>query len=213
MARPRDERIDTAVLDVVRALLTEVGYQGLTLEAVAARAGTTKPAIRRRWPSQKHLVVEAITATAGASPTPDTGCTHCDLVAGIEDLRQNMSDSMLTLTLPSLIADLRDDHVLRTRFFENFFEPRRSSTRQAIERGIARGDLRDDVDIELLLDMLASTMTYRLLFGHQPIAPGLGEHVVATILRGITTPQWAERHADSPLSLSEEYRALDSEAR
>ncbi|CAM02169.1 TetR family transcriptional regulator [Saccharopolyspora erythraea NRRL 2338] len=194
MARPRDERIDLATLKAVRSLLPEVGYQGLTLEAVAAHAGTTKPAIRRRWPSQKHLVVDAITEHVGSTPTPDTGCTHCDLVAGIDTLRRTMTGPLLTLTLPPLVADLRDDDVLRNRFFDRFFNPRRQTTARAIERGIERGDVREDVDVELLLDMLAATMTYRLLFGHQPIAPGLSEEIVDVVMRGVATPQWAKQH-------------------
>ncbi|GAA1209023.1 TetR/AcrR family transcriptional regulator [Prauserella alba] len=194
MARPRDERIDLATLKAVRDLLTEVGYQRLTLDAVAARAGTTKPAIRRRWPDQKHLVVDALTEHVGSTPTPDTGCTHCDLVAGIDTLRRTMSGPLLTLTLPPLVADLRNDDVLRNRFFEGFFSPRRQTTARAIERGIERGDLREDVDVELLLDMLAATMTYRLLFGHQPLAPGLSEDIVDVVMRGVATSHYATQH-------------------
>lgn len=42
--------------------------------------------------------------------------------------------------------------------------------------------------------MLAATMTYRLLFGHQPIAPGLSEEIVDVVMRGVATPQWAKQH-------------------
>lgn len=197
LARPRDERIDFAVLTATRQLLGEVGYSSLTIEAVAARAGTTRPAIRRRWPSQKHLVVDTITQFIGSSPTPDTGCTHCDLVAGIESLRVAMSGPLLGLTLAPLVTDLRDDPELRARFFGRFFNPRRQSTARAIERGIARGDLRPDVDVDLLLDLLASTMIYRLMFGHLEMGPGLSEEIVRVVMCGIVTPHWVAHHADS----------------
>src|ERR1043165_78381 len=72
--RPRDERIDIAVRNAVLEILNEVGYGRLTLEAVAACAGTSKPTLRRRWRSRQHLVVSALVQTMGSSPTPDTGC-------------------------------------------------------------------------------------------------------------------------------------------
>ena len=58
--RPRDARIDAAALDAAAALLLEVGYADLTLAAVAARAGTSRPAVYRRWPTKAHLVHEAV---------------------------------------------------------------------------------------------------------------------------------------------------------
>ncbi|MEI5102348.1 helix-turn-helix domain-containing protein [Streptomyces sp. PmtG] len=86
--RPRDTRLDEAIVRATLDLLEESGYPHLTLEGVARRAGTTKPAIRRRWPSRQHLVIAALAETMGTAPTPDTGCTHCDLILGIETLSQ-----------------------------------------------------------------------------------------------------------------------------
>ena len=58
--RPRDPRIDGAVLEATVELLEEVGYLQLTIGAIAERAGTNKPAIYRRWPTKAHLVHEAV---------------------------------------------------------------------------------------------------------------------------------------------------------
>ena len=73
--RPRDQRIDDAVLAATAELLQEVGYAGLSIAAVAARAGTHKPAIYRRWPTKAQLVHEAAFPDEGrarSSPTPAT---------------------------------------------------------------------------------------------------------------------------------------------
>lgn len=59
LGRPRDSRIDEAVLRATRELLVEVGYARLSLTAIALRAGTTRPTLSRRWPSLAHLVHEA----------------------------------------------------------------------------------------------------------------------------------------------------------
>ncbi|WP_202638226.1 TetR/AcrR family transcriptional regulator [Bailinhaonella thermotolerans] len=193
--RPRDARIDAAVLDAVIEILNESGYGGLTMEAAAARAGTSKPAIRRRWRSRQHLVVEALGRAIGTAPTPDTGCTHCDLIAGIGTLSHAFTTTIGRRALPALVADLADDPELEREFLDAYFHPRRATTAKALRRGIERGDIRPDADIDLLLDMLGSTTYFRVLFGHLPITPGLAEDVVSVIMAGVATDSWRSAHA------------------
>ncbi|OXM73946.1 MULTISPECIES: TetR/AcrR family transcriptional regulator [Amycolatopsis] len=188
--RPRDERIDGAVREATVDLLNEVGYAGLTLEAVASRAGTSKPALRRRWRGRQHLVVDALVATVGAVPTPDTGCTRCDLIAGIRTLSEAFTTRIGRRVLPALVADLADDPELSAVFLRDYFHTRRASTAQALRRGIERGDLDPDLDLGLVLDMLASTTYYRVLFGHLPVTGNLAEQVVDVVLAGVVTPRW-----------------------
>ncbi|KAB2365046.1 TetR/AcrR family transcriptional regulator [Actinomadura montaniterrae] len=192
--RPRDARIDDAVRRAVVEILNEAGYSGLTMEAAAARAGTTKPAIRRRWRSRQHLVIDALATTIGTAPTPDTGCTHCDLIAGISTLSDAFTTALGRRALPALVADLAGDPALERHFFELFFHPRRATTAAALRRGIERGDLWPGIDVDLLLDMLASTTYYRVLFGHLPVTPELAADVVGVILSGVATDQWRGCH-------------------
>ncbi|MFC6880228.1 MULTISPECIES: TetR/AcrR family transcriptional regulator [Actinomadura] len=193
--RPRDTRIDDAVRSATLETLRESGYSRLTLEGVAARAGTTKPAIRRRWRTRQHLVVDALATTLGTAPTPDTGCTHCDLIEGIGTLTEAFSgDTVIRRALPGLVADLQEDPQLAASFFERLFHPRRATTAAALRRGVERGDLREDADIDLLLDMLAATTYYRALFGHLPITEDLAEHVVTVVLDGVATSRWRSAH-------------------
>jgi AcrR family transcriptional regulator len=79
VGRPRDPHIDAAVLGATLAVLDESGYGRLTLEEVARHAGTTKPAIYRRWPSRQRLVLAALGARLGEVRAPHSGCTLCDL--------------------------------------------------------------------------------------------------------------------------------------
>jgi AcrR family transcriptional regulator len=192
--RPRDTRLDAAILAATRELLTEVGYPGLTLEAVAVRAGTTKPAIRRRWASRQLLVITALGEVMGTAPTPDTGCTHCDLILGIETIGKAFGGAFGRRTLPALIADLADDPALDQVFADTIFHPRRATTKAALRRGIERGDLRGDVDLDLLLDLLAATTYHRVLFGHLPVDDRLAHDVVMTVLDGAATPRWREHY-------------------
>ncbi|MFF7250078.1 TetR/AcrR family transcriptional regulator [Embleya sp. NPDC008237] len=192
--RPRDHRIDEAVLAATMRLLEEGGYADFTLEAVAVRAGTTKPAIRRRWPSRRHLIVDALLATMGDAPTPDTGCTHCDLIAGIATLTAAFAGPGTRRVWPALVADIAADPTLAETFFTRLFDPRRAATATALRRGIDRGDIRPDADLDLLLDLLASTTYYRALFGHLPITDTLAEDIVMIVMSGVATPSWRAQH-------------------
>ncbi|WP_297794878.1 helix-turn-helix domain-containing protein, partial [Mycobacterium sp.] len=95
--RPRDPRIDGAVLRATVELLAETGYPGLLVSAIAQRAGTSKPAIYRRWPSKAHLVHEAVFPIGAGTALPETGSTA-------DGLREMVRRTMVFLTTPSAKA-------------------------------------------------------------------------------------------------------------
>ena len=211
VGRPREERIDHDALDAVRELLSEVGYAALTLESVAHRASTTKPALRRRWPSRKHLVVDALIEQVRDAEVPDTGCTHCDLVECVEAFRHVLDEPAYGPTLRTLLVELHDEPALRARLLEYFFTPRQDVAKIAFERGMERGHIRRDVRVDVLLDMLASVITHRVILGHRTIGPGLSEEVVSTVLRGVGTDEWVIHHAPSLAAVTPSSDAYDAE--
>jgi AcrR family transcriptional regulator len=184
--RPRDRQIDVAVLRATLAALDESGYGGLTLEEVARRAGTTKPAIYRRWPSRQRLVLSALGRRLGEARAPDTGCTLCDLdeclKVFVAAFRRMPPDA-----IGSLFADCAGDPELRAAFMSTLFDPPRAAVRETLQRARARGDLRDDVDIELILDLIGSLVHYRALFGHARTSNVEIERAVEALLQGIAT--------------------------
>jgi AcrR family transcriptional regulator len=186
VGRPRDRDIDVAVLRSTLAVLDESGYGGLTLEAVARRAGTTKPAIYRRWPSRQQLVLFALAERLGNARAPDIGCTLCDLDECLKVFVAAFR-RMPPGVIGPLFADCAGDRELRTAFMTALFDPPRAAVREALERAHERGDLRDDVDIELILDMIGSLVHYRALFGHAPTSDVAIERVVEALLQGIAT--------------------------
>jgi AcrR family transcriptional regulator len=184
--RPRDPQIDAAIHDATLEALDDVGYAGLKLEDVARRAGTTKPALYRRWSSRQRLVLGALARRLGAIRAPDTGCTLCDMdeclklfVAAFRRLPPNV--------LGPLFADCSADEDLRGAFMAALFAPPRTVVKETLERAYERGDLRDDVDRELILDLLGSLVHYRVLFGHAPTSDREIERVVESLLHGIAT--------------------------
>lgn len=186
MGRPRDRQIDAAVVDATLVVLDEVGYGRLTLEEVARRAGTTKPAIYRRWSGRQRLVLAALSRRLGEARAPDTGCTLCDLDECLKVFVAAFR-RMPPGVIGSLYADCAGDRELRAAFMTALFDPPRAAVRQTLERAHARGDLRDDVDLGLILDLIASFIHYRALFGHAPTSDVEIERAVEALLEGIAT--------------------------
>lgn len=181
--RPRDPHIDGAVLDTTVEVLAQVGYAGLTLEAVARRAGTTKPAIYRRWPTRQALVLAALRRRLGGTPrVADSGCVVCDLTGGVGVFLAAFR-RMPPGVLAALLADCKGDH--RDTFMTQLFEPQREAVSRIVDRARDRGDLRADLDRGLVVDLLASFVHYRALFGHAPTDADDVEAAVTTLLRGM----------------------------
>lgn len=183
--RPRDAAIDAAVLGAVSDLLDERGYRSLAVEEVARRAGVSKTAIYRRWPTRQSLVLGELRRRLGEVEPADTGCTLCDVHEALSLFARTFA-CMGPEILSPLLADCSGDPALRASFTEQLFDPPRQAVRVTLQRAVARGDLRPDIDLDLAVDMLASLVHYRLLFGHGPVDDAALEAAVTSLLAGLT---------------------------
>lgn len=183
--RPRDPAIDAAVLTATLEVLRESGYAGFALEAVAARAGTTKASIRRRWPVRQSLVIDALASVVVTPPAPDNGCTCCDLIQSVRLLAEALHDRLPGGVLAPLIAGCAHDADLHRRLIDVLVQPSRQAATIAVQRAVDRGDLLPDADPELLVDLLASTVYQRALFGDAPLDQDTAGPLVDLLLRGV----------------------------
>jgi AcrR family transcriptional regulator len=107
--RPRDPRIDGAVLAATTELLEEVGYLQLTIAAIADRAGTSKPAIYRRWATKAHLVHEALFAVNAPDVVLEGKDLRSDLrglvLAGLDVLGSPAARAALPGLMAEMVAD------------------------------------------------------------------------------------------------------------
>ena len=156
--RPRDPRIDAAVLRATVELLAETGYPGLLVATIAARAGTSKPAIYRRWPSKAHLVHEAVFPIGAATAIPDTGSLP-------EDLREMVRRAMTFLTtpaakaaLPGLVGEMAADPTLHSALLERFAGIIGGGLAELLKRAAARGEVRGDVTAAELASQLTEAI-------------------------------------------------------
>lgn len=183
--RPRDSAIDGAVLRAATSMLDERGYLGFALEAVAARAGTTKAALRRRWPGRRELAIDALASVLVTPPPPDNGCTRCDLMDSVRLLAGVLSGQLPGRVLAPLVADCADEDGLRARLFATLVAPSRDAIAEVVRRAVARGDLRDDTDPALAVELLGSVVYQRVLLGRAPLEERDVGPLVDTVLRGV----------------------------
>ena len=186
VGRPRNPAIGAAALAATLDVLDEIGYARLTLEAVARRARTSKPALYRRWPTRQQLVLAALGQRLGEASAPDTGCTLCDLDECLK-LFVAVFKRMPPDAVAALFADCAGDPELRGEFMATLFDPPRAAVEQTLDRAFERGELRPDVDRKLVLDLLGSLIHYRVLFGHARTSDAEIERAVEALLRGIAT--------------------------
>lgn len=182
--RPRDTRIDRAVLDAVSTVLDAEGYQALAIEDVARRAGVSKPAVYRRWPSREHLALAELRRRLEIVDPPDTQCTLCDLHESLSLFAQAFT-RVGAATLARLLADAARDDELRAELLAALVEPPRRAVLRTLARARDRGDLDAELDVSLTVDALSSLVFYRLLFGPAPLSEAEIEDAVTTLLRGI----------------------------
>jgi AcrR family transcriptional regulator len=186
IGRPRNPAIDAAVLGATLDVLDEQGYSGLSIEEVARRAGTTKPAIYRRWATRQRLALAALGRRLSEPAAPDTGCTLCDLDECLKVFVAAFK-RMPPGVIGPLFADCAGEPELRRTFMTSLFDPPRAAVKRTLDRSHERGDLRADVDLELVLDAIGSLVHYRVLFGHAPMTNAEIERAVEVLLRGIAS--------------------------
>ena len=123
--RPRDAAIDVAVLAATRRQLAESGLAALSVSAVAQEAGTTRPAIYRRWPTRLELAVAAVANLAEIAPPLPTDDPLADLTAELTHFRHCITDAG-ALALAGVMLQDGVDPELQRHYRDHLVRPRRA---------------------------------------------------------------------------------------
>ncbi|MER5429074.1 TetR/AcrR family transcriptional regulator [Streptomyces sp. NPDC002588] len=161
--RRRGAVLERAILDAALEQLGTVGWNGLTMEGVAAVAQTGKAAVYRRWPSKEDLVVEALrTGLPRLDSAPDLGGVREDLVALCRTARDAMF-SRPGLALRSVIHECDQSGAERFQalILEGVVEPTVRLLHEVIARGIERGEVRSGAANGYVFDAIPAMMMYR----------------------------------------------------
>lgn len=141
VGRPRDSRVDHAILAATRELLAEVGYAALTMDAVAARAGIGKAAIYRRYATRQEMVFAAAVHGRALTIPADTGSLRGDLTLLVRDIVASLGGPVTSAALPGLFADVTRDPGLAARFAETFVAAEQAYISEVLDRAGRRGEL------------------------------------------------------------------------
>ena len=163
---PRIERSKAAILAATLALLAEEGVGGLTVDAVAARAGVGKATVYRHWASRSELIVDAISSLVTEDEAVDHGSLRGDLEAAYGRIVHVCGTSVMAQVLPTLAeAASRDPELAQVH--KDFVARRRHHLVAALERAAERGELRPGLDLAVVADLVAGPMFYKRLVHHQ----------------------------------------------
>lgn len=185
LGRPRDLRIDDAVLRATVELLGKSGYADLSVDAIARRAGTSKPAIYRRWPSKAHLVHEAAFPINEATELPDTGSLAGDVREMVRRSAGVLTTPAARAALPGIVAEVATDPTLHAKLLERFGDILASGLTDRLDDARARGEVRPDVSASDVVEAIAGITLMALLTRNEALTDAWVERTAALITKGI----------------------------
>jgi AcrR family transcriptional regulator len=189
IGRPRDERIQEAVLSAARELLAEVGYQALTIAAISERSQTSKPAIYRRWPSKAHIVHEAVFPATLHMPAA-TDDLAADLRAVIRGAVELFATPAARAATPPLLGEMVAHPQLQEELTGRFRESVWRWLDERIEQAIADGTLRRGVDAQLLVETIVGSAVVAVAFRGPDVAVGpWADSLADQLLGGLLRPE------------------------
>jgi AcrR family transcriptional regulator len=189
--RPRKAETDRAILAAACELLLAGGYGRLSMEAVAARSGITKPTLYRRWPSKAALVADAFTAglsvgeaSPARGPLTDSGDIARDLSDWFDAFARIAADPRNAALIRALIAAAGENPGEAEPFFELLIGPSRRHLAARLQAADAAGQLRQNLDFESLIDMLFGSVLVQLFTGRVDTAPRRARGLLDIVLHG-----------------------------
>jgi len=171
LGRPRDHTRDGDILNAALDVLTETGYDGMTIDMVAARAKAGKATLYRRWPSKAELVIDAVACMkqVDLDPAilPDTGTLRGDLIAMIKTptIHEAERKAQMMAGLASMISRSPQ---LAEAARAAIVEPRVAVNRMFLQRAKDRGEIGADVDLELAAMIGPAMVSYRVMLLRTP---------------------------------------------
>jgi AcrR family transcriptional regulator len=171
----KDPEADRLILETAHRLLRELGYDRLTIDAVAREAGVARTTVYRRYRDKADLVSAAIETLRAPVKRSATGDVRRDLTAHLDGVRRNYGVSLAG----TLLMEEPYNPRLLELFRQRMVTPQRRILAEAIQEGIARGEIRANVDIERVLDLL------------------LGAFFAAVFANGRPGPDWPEQIVES----------------
>ena len=162
--RPRSTQSHQAMLQATLELLAEVGFEAMSIEAIAARARVGKTTIYRRYNGKEELVADAIESIREEVFIPNTGMLGSDIDVLIEHAAQITLSPLGRQTVAMIISSAASNSRFAQIYWTKYLQPRRQAFAIVIERAKTRNEVQKDLDPGLIFDMMSGIMLYALIF-------------------------------------------------
>lgn len=163
----------------------ESGFEALTVEGVAARAGVGKTTIYRRWRNVWSIVADAILADVDQTAPLQQGATARESLHASMRLAARYFRSRHGQVLRALIGRAQMDETLHKALIEQWLLARREITREIVRRGMASGELRPNLDVDIVLDALYGPLYHRLLLPYTDARDALSDAYVDALVNTV----------------------------
>ncbi|MFF5076828.1 TetR/AcrR family transcriptional regulator [Actinoplanes sp. NPDC000266] len=185
--RRRGAELEDAILDAAWDVLAEHGYSGFTYEAVAARAGTSRPVLYRRWPQREDLLLATLGRGWMDQPIelPDTGNLRDDALEFLRNVNAGRARMMMTLTV-QLMDYFRETGTNFRELRDALRGPGRpSGLDMLIARAVERGELPDVHRAPRVVNLPMDLLRHEMLMTLRPVP----DEVMAEIVDDVWLPR------------------------
>ena len=183
--RPRDSNLNKEITKVLWKLLENKSLAELTINEIALKAKTTRPAIYRRWSSIEEICIDAFLAEVEQKvPTPTSNHPPDALREYILSLIKFLS-GQVGKVIAEILGRAQVSPELMRKFHDGFLKPRRNHARQIIRRGQKSNHFRSDIDFDLLIDLYAGPIYFRAFAQHAPLNDKFAQELADTVLVAI----------------------------
>jgi len=178
----RNEQARLAVLHAADDLLAELGYDGVTIEGIAARAGVAKQTIYRWWPSKVDVLMDTLREDAERLNVTPQKSVRQEIRLRLRRLVEFLGKDPAGLVLLALIGQAQHDAPTAARLTEDFFAGQREQDRERLRRGIDRGELAAELRVEEAIDALYGPIYFRALVTHERMPRSYLDRLVESVL-------------------------------
>jgi AcrR family transcriptional regulator len=186
--RPRQPATRDAIVRATIELLTEVGFDGATTNAIVARSGCSKATIYRRWASRDALIMDALRTVFRGQPEdiqavvavePEIGLVHAAARRGAKAFGSRLFREVF----PTVARELLAGGAMGQQFLTDVFQPIRTGAKSRLEQVVARGEIGEDIDADLLFDLIYGALLYRVLMG-EPVDDNVADSIADLVVIG-----------------------------
>lgn len=184
----RSERSRRAIFDAALTLVGEAGYDRLTIEGIAARAGVGKQTIYRWWPSKAAVLLDAFTAGVDedyAKGLPDTGDLAADLKFVLRATADQFNDPVFQAPYRALAAAGASDEELSRSFVDRLLEPGTRVYTERLRAARETGEVAAGIDLRVAVEMLLSPFSQRWLMRTGDLTHEYVDTLVDQVLCGL----------------------------